>query len=204
MFEILTEKIKARDYLCLCGNVSILLQILFSYLLFYLYVCCRLSCKIVENLKLWQIEVCHFSWLYLAFLGSTSWLPLFALLVCLVFLSYVFWIWNCDKLRLVREGRRTGMPFPCQWNVTEERHNSSLILYMSPGCFYLYLLKGERRLQDTGVIKVSSHFRGPLVLDIIVHICTNKCCLIDLDTIMHMCLDVSKHFSSTTLEKRIK
>ena len=75
---------------------------------------------------------------------------------------------------------------------------------MSPGCFYLYLLKGERRLQDRGVIKVSSHFRGPLVLDIIVHICTNKCCLIDLDTIMHMCLDVSKHFSSTTLEKRIK
>ena len=141
---------------------------------------------------------------YAILLSSTCWLLLVTVFVCLVFLYSVFWIWNCDKLRQVREGRRTGMPFPCQWNVTEERHNSNLIFNMSPGCFYLYLLKGERRLQDTGVIKVSSHFRGPLVLDIIVHICINKCCLIDLDTIMHMCLDVSKHFSSTTLEKRIK
>ena len=58
---------------------------------------------------------------YAILLSSTCWLLLVTVLVCLVFLYSVFWIWNCDKLRLVREGRRTGMPFPCQWNVNEER-----------------------------------------------------------------------------------
>ena len=86
---------------------------------------------------------------YAFLLSSTCWSLLVTVLVCLVFLYSVFWIWNCDKLRLVREGRRTGMPFPCQWNVTEERHNSSLILCMSPGCFICiyWKVKGDYRTQ---------------------------------------------------------
>ena len=42
---------------------------------------------------------------YAILLSSTCWLLLVTVLVCLVFLYSVFWIWNCDKLRLVREGQ---------------------------------------------------------------------------------------------------
>ena len=66
-FEILTEKIKARDYLRLCGTVSILLQILrhtYSY------------------------RFCFFIWMFVVASRAR-----------------LLRIWNCDKLRRVREGQ---------------------------------------------------------------------------------------------------
>ena len=184
---------------------------LFSYLLFYLYIRCRLSCKIVENLKLWQIEAGErrtgmpFFW---AFLG-------FSRLYIMVTFSCTFGVFSVSVLCILNlklwqikagEGRtkdRYAIPLSmkCHRGTAQLQLN---LIYVPRLFLFVFIERWKAITGHRRVIKVSSHFRGPLVLDIIVHICTNKCCLIDLDTIMHMCLDVSKHFSSTTLEKRIE